>query len=268
MKTTKDEGREANRFKSSRPYKLLAYNFRGFPIGIVVGFILAASVSFFAAPMILDSKKVSFNHSHIQIQNKLSAGIKASPQPNSNQSTSTSGQSPSHTATPTSTSTPINSNKTPTSSSPVTNTASNTPEIRPQAIITGIEVLSPTQGANETVYFPYCDFGSIDSGIPETCYHYQPIPFNLVDTLSDGTTSPLAWSSATVTALNPSGGYPPYPTLVNIDKSNNTLIEGTGMGYFLNTNTTNEIVTMDVNYGQWSYTKYIHIYVNSLWGNP
>jgi hypothetical protein len=51
---------------------------------------------------------------------------------------------------------------------------------KPAPTITGIAVITSTPGANETIYIPFCDFGSISSGTPMTCNHYKPIPFNRV----------------------------------------------------------------------------------------
>ncbi|HUA13157.1 MAG TPA: hypothetical protein VL989_01520 [Candidatus Sulfotelmatobacter sp.] len=239
--------------------ELFMKRYRGFPVGVIVGIVIVVAASAYAAPMIINSSNTSN-----KTVSKQTASNNKSDNPATNSVTS-------HTNKPSSkTSTSSQSSGTPSSSGKTASSTSTQPAPqKPAPTMTGIAVISPTPGANETIYIPYCEFGDIISGTPETCYDYTPIPFNLVAEYSDGSTSPLSWSAATVSSLNPLGSsYPDIPMLLNIDDANNTLLLGTAPQYFLNDHTSDAVVTIDVTYQQWTYTKYVHIYVNSTWGNP
>lgn len=254
--------------KNGRLSKLLAYNFKGVPVGIVIGVALMAGSITYAAPKMLNSRNISATS-----QSKSSPII-------ANQNSNAVSQSTAKDSDPTSLATTAQPSSTPqigsslkissnngTASAPSANTSPGTPvATKPAPTITGIAVITPDPGANQSIYIPYCDFGSISSGTPQTCNHYKPIEFTLVTLMSDGSSKPVSWSDATANSVNPSGGYPFIPTLVNIDKTNSALIEGTGMGYFLNDHTLNATIRIDVTYQGWTYAKYIHIYVSSLWG--
>jgi len=249
--------------KTNKLFGQISNNLKGLPLGIIIGIVIVAAISAYAAPKFLDSKIITTqpSSSHPALQSNSTSNKQLA----TNSETSHPNQPSNLPATSTNSSTSPANKSSATVIAPTTITSP--VSIKTPATLTGIEVITPDPGANQDIYIPQCDFIPIISGTPETCYHYKPIQFNLVAMYSDGSTSQLSWAEATVSAPNPSGGYPFIPTLLQIDQTNNLLDEGTGIGYFCGLNGCGT-VTMNITYRQWTYTKYIHIYVSSMWGNP
>ncbi|HUD07290.1 MAG TPA: hypothetical protein VMR34_05375 [Candidatus Saccharimonadales bacterium] len=242
--------------------RLLDKRYRGFPVGVLVGIAIVAGTSAYAAPMLLSSKPVSKTTDSSSSAQHLTQSNNPKQPNNTSNSTNTGTTTPTNQSGST-TSSNSKSSSSPTSSSSSsssTNTpASNTPT-KPTPTITGISVVTSSGGQTVTVNYPVCDFQSINSGTPETCYHYVPLPFSLVAKYSDGSTAPLSWSDATETSLS----YD-IPRLFSVDASNNTLLEGNGLQYY--NYPMNSTVPMNITYQSWTYTEYINVIINSLWGS-
>jgi len=247
--------------KTKRLAKLLAKRYRGFPVGVLVGIALVAGTSVYAAPMLLSSKPVSKTTANNSTTQHLSESNNSKQSNNTTTSTTTATTTPTNQSGSTTSSNPKSSSSTTSNSSSSTSTSTpvtNTPT-KPAPTITGISVVTSSGGQTVTVNYPVCDFQSINSGTPETCNHYVPLPFSLVAKYSDGSTAPLSWSDATETSLS----YD-IPRLFSVDASNNTLLEGNGLQYY--NYPMNSTVPMNITYGSWTYTEYINVIINSLWG--
>lgn len=141
------------------------------------------------------------------------------------------------------------------STSTSTQTAAPTP--------TGIEIITPTPGATQDVTFPFCELDP-PIGNPPPCSNYQPIEFELVETYSNSSTSPISWSSASVSSYDSTIEQPYVPDLLTINYTNNTLEIGPENGYFTGYSSIGHSFTVPitVTYQQWTYTKYVQIYIS------
>ncbi len=154
----------------------------------------------------------------------------------------------------------------PTNTHPTSTTTQNTTTkpvaTRPKPTATGIEVITPDPGSNQTIYIPLCEFNP-PMGNPPPCINYKPISFTLATTYSDGSTSPISWSAATVDSYNTAHERSFIPQLLHINVTNDTLELGNAPGYWLGSSTQDAVYPINVTYQQWTYTKYIHIYVTN-----
>jgi len=233
--------------------KFLGKKYKGFPAGVLVGIAIVAGTSVYAAPMLLSSKpvsKIKDSSQHPTQNNTSKQSDNASASANAGTTTSTNQSSNTTSSNPKSSSSSSSSTNTPPSNTPT----------KPAPTMTGISVVTPSGGQTVTVNYPVCDFQSINSGTPETCYHYVPIQFSLVAKYTDGSTAPLSWSNATETSLS----YD-IPRLFSVDTTNNTLLEGNGLNYY--SYPMNSTVPMNITYGSWTFTEYINVIINSTWGN-